>query len=69
VQAEGSAVAVGIDAAVVANHHVVVRRAVAGGPGLVVEDFVVPPTLSGMATVSKRLAVIRGWWRWRSRRR
>src|SRR6516165_10810736 len=59
-QAEGSSVAVGIDAAVVANHHVVVRRPVAGGPGLVVEDFVVPPTLSGMATVSKRLAVYPG---------
>jgi hypothetical protein len=57
---EGSSVAVGIDAAVVANHHVVVRRPVAGGPGQVVEDFVVPPTLSGMATLSKRLAVYPG---------
>ncbi len=57
---EGSPIAVGIDAAVVANHHVVVRRPVAGGPGEVVEDFVVPPTLSGMATLSKRLAVYPG---------
>ncbi len=60
VASEGSSVAVGIDAAVVANHHVVVRRPVAGGPGQVVEDFVVPPTLSGMATLSKRLAVYPG---------
>lgn len=57
---EGSSVAVGIDAAVVANHHVVVRRPVAGAAGEVVDDFVVPPTLSGMATLSKRLAVYPG---------
>jgi hypothetical protein len=54
---EGSSVAVGIDAAVVANHHVVVRRPTPGGPGEVLDDFVVPPTLAGMATLSKRLAV------------
>jgi transposase len=59
-QSEGSAVAVGIDAAVVANHHVVVRRTEAGGPGEVVEDFVAAPTLAGMATVSKRLAAFPG---------
>jgi transposase len=59
-QNEGSSVAVGIDAAVVANHHVVVRRPVAGGPGEVLDDFVVPPSLSGMATLSKRLAVYPG---------
>jgi transposase len=57
---EGSAVAVGIDAAVVANHHIVVRRAVAGGPGEVVEDFVAAPTLSGLATLTKRLAAYPG---------
>src|SRR5262245_37703164 len=56
----GSAVPVGIDAAVVANHHIVVRRAVAGRPGEVVEDFVAAPTLSGLATLTKRLAVYPG---------
>jgi transposase len=56
----GSSVAVGIDAAVVANHHIVVRRPVAGSPGQIVEDFVVPPTLSGMAALSKRLTVYPG---------
>jgi transposase len=54
---EGSAaVAVGIDAAVVANHHIVVRRPEAGRPGTVVDDFVVPPTLAGMERLTKRLA-------------
>jgi transposase len=57
---EGSAVAVGIDAAVVANHRVVVRRPVAGGPGVVVDDFVVPPTLAGMDALAKRLSGWRG---------
>ncbi len=55
-----SAVAVGIDAAVVANHHVVVRRAVAGGPGEKLEQFVVAPTLSGLSTLTKRLAAYPG---------
>jgi transposase len=54
---EGSAaVAVGIDAAVVANHHIVVRRPEAGRPGTVIDDFVVPPTLAGMERLTKRLA-------------
>lgn len=54
---EGSpAVAVGIDAAVVANHHIVVRRPEAGRPGTVVDEFVVPPTLAGMERLTKRLA-------------
>lgn len=57
---EGSAVAVAIDAAVVANHHVVVRRAVAGGPGETLEQFVVPPTLAGLSTLTKRLAAYPG---------
>jgi len=60
VDIEGSAVAVGIDAAVVANHHVVVRRAVAGGPGETLEQFVVPPTLGGLSTLTKRLAAYPG---------
>ena len=46
---EGSAVAVGIGAAVAANHHVAVRRPEAGRPGSVVDDFAVPPTFAGMA--------------------
>jgi transposase len=33
---------------------------VAGAPGDIVEDFVVPPTLAGMATLSKRLAAYPG---------
>lgn len=49
-------VAVGIDAAVVANHHIVVRRPEAGGRGTVVDDFVVSPTLAGMERLTKRLA-------------
>lgn len=57
---EGSAVAVGIDAAVVANHHIVVRRAVAGGAGVVIEDFGAAPSLSGLATLTKRLAAYPG---------
>jgi DNA replication protein DnaC len=56
VQLEANAVAIGIDAAVVANHHIVVRRPDAGGPGHVLEDFVVPPTLAGMETLTKRLS-------------
>jgi transposase len=53
---EGSAaVAVGIDAAVVANHHIVVRQPEAGRPGTVVDDFVVAPTLAGMERLTKRL--------------
>jgi transposase len=41
-------VSIGIDAAVVANHRIAVR-------GSVVDDFSVPPTLSGMARLSERL--------------
>ena len=53
---EVSAVAIGIDAAVGANHRIVVRRPEAGRAGEVVEDFVAPPTLAGMDTLTKRLA-------------
>jgi hypothetical protein len=54
VSIEGScAVAVGIDAAVVANHHVVARRTVAGGSGDKLEQFVVAPTLSGLSTLTE----------------
>lgn len=47
---------VGIDAAVVANHHVIVRRPAPGGVGEVVDDFVVPPTLDGLGRLTDRLA-------------
>ena len=47
---------VGIDAAVVANHHVIVRRPSLSGPGEVVANFVVAPSLTGMDILSKRLA-------------
>jgi transposase len=53
---EGSGVTVGLDAAVVANHHVIVRRPIAGGRGEVVANFVAAPTLAGMDTLTKRLA-------------
>ncbi len=52
---EGRSIAVGIDAAV-ANHHVIVQSSAPKDPGRVLEDFVVPPTLAGMATLTKRLA-------------
>ncbi len=45
---ESSAVAIGIDAAVVANHRVAIR-------GAVVEDFGVPTTLAGLARLTERL--------------
>jgi hypothetical protein len=45
---ESTAVAIGIDAAVVANHRVAIR-------GAVVEDFGVPTTLAGLARLSERL--------------
>jgi len=53
---EGSGVTVGLDAAVVANHHVIVRRPTAGGRGEVVANFVAAPTLAGMDTLTKRLS-------------
>lgn len=45
---DSSAVAIGIDAAVVANHRVAIR-------GAVVEDFGVPTTLAGLARLTERL--------------
>src|SRR4051794_41653136 len=53
---EGSGVTVGLDAAVVANHHVIVRRPSLGGPGAVVANFVTSPSLAGMDMLSKRVA-------------
>ena len=55
-ETEGSAVAIGIDAAVVADHHVMVRRREAQGRGTVVEEFRVPPTLAGMQRLTKKLS-------------
>jgi hypothetical protein len=67
---EGSAaVAVGIDAAVVANHHIVVRQPEAGRSGTVVDDFVVPPTLAGMERLTSGWCHGRARWRSRSRHR
>jgi transposase len=53
-------VAVGIDAAVVANHRVVVRRPRAGQPGEVIDDFEASPMLAGLERLSKRLAAYPG---------
>lgn len=50
-----SSVTVGIDAAVVAKHRVVVR-----GSGGVEERFSVPPTLAGLGTLTERLSSYRG---------
>ena len=49
-------VTVGIDAAVTANHHIVVRRPEPGGVGAIVDDFSVAPTLDGLARLTRRLA-------------
>ena len=68
-ETEGSAVAIGIDAAVVADHHVMVRRREAQGRGTVLEEFRVPPTLAGMQRLTKKLSAYPGRWRWPSRRR
>ncbi len=53
---EDSAVAIGIDAEVVANLHIVVRRPHTGSAGEVVDDFVAAPTFPGMDSLTKRLA-------------
>ena len=50
---DSSAVAIGIDAAVVANHRVAVR-------GGAVEDFGVPTTLAGLGRLTERLAPYAG---------
>ncbi len=57
---EGSAVAIGIDAAVVADHHVMVRRRETQGPGTVLEEFRVAPTLVGMDRLAKKLSAYPG---------
>src|SRR5919202_1669437 len=60
VETEGSAVAIGIDAAVVADHHVMVRQRETRGPGTVLEEFHVAPTLVGMERLSKKLSAYPG---------
>ena len=52
---KGSSVTNGIDAAVVANRHVVVRHPQAGRKGEVVEEFADAPSLAGMDALTKRL--------------
>lgn len=49
-------VAVGVDAAITANHHVVVRVPQAGGRGEVIDDFTVAPTMDGMRRLTERLS-------------
>ena len=49
-------VQVGIDAAVVVAHHHVCVRAFTGDGDVNVSRFHVPPTLSGLRTLTKRLA-------------
>jgi hypothetical protein len=51
---------VGIDAAVVANHRVVVRRPRAGEPGEVIDDLEPVPTLAGRDRLSARGVWVRG---------
>lgn len=48
-------VTVGIDAAITAHHHVVVRAADPGRAGAIVEQFSVPPTLAGLGRLAERL--------------
>lgn len=64
VSTEGSAVAIGIDAAVVANHHIVVRRQGPGRSDEVIDDFTAEPTLGGLDGLTKRLASGPVPWRW-----
>jgi transposase len=60
VDTEGSAVAIGIDAAVVADHHVMVRRRDGRGPGTLLEEFRASPTLAGMERLAKKVSAYPG---------
>ena len=53
---KGSSVTIGIDAAVVANRHVVVRHPQAGRKGEVVDEFADAPSLAGMDALTKQWA-------------
>lgn len=55
-----SGVAVGIDAAIVADHHVTIRRPEAGGSGEIVDRFRIPSTLVGLDRLTERLAEFPG---------
>ena len=52
---EPARVQIGIDAAIVAHHHVCVRRVGADGR-IGVDRFHVPPTLAGLGALSRRLS-------------
>ena len=66
--ASAARVQVGIDAAVVAHHHVCVRAFTADGQ-VNVSRFRVPPTLGGLAALTKRLSHYPGVLAWPSRHR
>lgn len=51
-----SPVAVGIDAAIVADHQVTIRRPQVGRPGDIVDRFKIPSTLVGLDRLTERLA-------------
>lgn len=54
---EGSSrVAVGIDAAIVADHQITIRRPQVGRAGDIVDRFKVPSTLVGLDRLTERLA-------------
>jgi transposase len=58
---EGSGpVAVGIDAAIVADHQVTLRRPEPGRPGEIVERFKVPSTIIGLERLTERLSSVAG---------
>lgn len=53
-------VAVGIDAAIVADHQVTLRRPEPGRPGEIVERFAVPSTIAGLDRLTERLSTVPG---------
>ena len=56
-ESSGSPIAVGIDAAIVADHHVTFRRPGAGGSGEILDRFrAVPSTMAGLDCLTQRLA-------------
>lgn len=60
VTAAGSAVAIGSDAAVVANRHIVMGRPDLGRSGEVIDELTAGPTLGGLDGLAKRLAKLPG---------
>ncbi|MBU1493513.1 MAG: IS110 family transposase [Actinomycetota bacterium] len=53
-------VAVGIDAAIVADHQVTLRRPEPGRPGVIVERFKVGSTVAGLSQLTERLSAFPG---------